>query len=306
MLFPRVAVDADGSIQLIGSNTTVSTDTGTNLISGVISTSGETGGSITVVGDRVGLLGADLNASGMEGGGDIRIGGDYQGQGDISNASRTLIDANSTIAADALLNGDGGRVIIWANEATRFDGRISAQGGTQSGNGGFVEVSGLNFLDFQGSADTSASNGEFGSLLLDPTDIEIVETGGTASLEDVLAADLNPGTRSVINADLINAAVGDVILQATNDIIFSADINIAAFGIGLIANAGNDIDVNSNITTNGGDVVLNGNFDGVEAGAVSIQNSEINTLGGNLHASGQAGAGSLGNDGVEIGGGKHN
>jgi len=48
-----------------------------------------------------------------------------------------------------------------------------------SGNGGFVEVSGKQFLDFQGNVNTLAANGNPGLLLLDPTDITIQNGAGT-------------------------------------------------------------------------------------------------------------------------------
>jgi len=44
----------------------------------------------------------------------------------------------------------GGKVILWSDYITRYYGFISAQGGAQSGNGGFVEISGKEFLDFNG------------------------------------------------------------------------------------------------------------------------------------------------------------
>ena len=45
-----------------------------------------------------------------------------------------------------------------------------------SGNGGFVEVSGRDFLDYLGSVNTLAPNGVNGALLLDPTDMAITTT----------------------------------------------------------------------------------------------------------------------------------
>ena len=39
-----------------------------------------------------------------------------------------------SISADAIENGDGGRVIVWADNTTRFTGSISAIGGDVFGN----------------------------------------------------------------------------------------------------------------------------------------------------------------------------
>jgi hypothetical protein len=105
----------------------------------------------------------------------VRIGGDYQGQGSMPNASQTIVSDDSVITADALNWGDGGQVIVWANQLTRFYGSISARGGALAGNGGSVEVSGKDLLIFTGLVDAGASNGNPGSLLLDPKDITITD-----------------------------------------------------------------------------------------------------------------------------------
>jgi hypothetical protein len=55
------------------------------------SASGQIGGNVAVLGDRVGLISANINASGSNGGGTVRIGGDYQGKGTVPNALRTLL-----------------------------------------------------------------------------------------------------------------------------------------------------------------------------------------------------------------------
>lgn len=170
-----VTVNDDGTISLTGSGLKVDADAGTVIASGRLDVSntapGQTGGTVQVLGDRVGLLGAQINASGTSGGGTVLIGGDYKGQGTVPNASRTYISNNSAITADSLLDGNGGRVIAWADEVTTFYGNISARGGSEAGDGGFVEVSGKQNLRFDGTVDVSASNGNLGTLLLDPTDI---------------------------------------------------------------------------------------------------------------------------------------
>ncbi|NES18934.1 MAG: filamentous hemagglutinin N-terminal domain-containing protein, partial [Symploca sp. SIO3E6] len=287
-------VEADGTVRLISSNTSIPTASGTAIVSGTVDASGSSTSEINILGDRTGILNATIQANGDTGGGTIRIGGDYQGGGSVFNASRTFVDGNSTITADALRAGNGGRVIVWADDVTGFYGNITARGGQESGNGGFVEVSGLDFLDFQGVVDTSAPNGAMGTLLLDPTNIEIVATGGTATaltdVDNFLDPDTDVGDTTTIDAALLDAALADVILQATNDITFSADVNIAEPQVGLTAEAGNNIAVNSNITTNGGNVTFTANADGVGAGAVSVNNATITTQGGDFTASGQGNA----------------
>jgi filamentous hemagglutinin family protein len=150
---------------------------GDALVNGTVTASaGTKGGNIDVLGQRVGLLaGTTLEASGDTGGGQIRVGGDYQGKNaDLPNAARTYVDAQAGLRADAGVQGDGGRVIVWSDELTRMHGQISARGGAQGGNGGFAEASGKQYLEFTGRADLRAPNGAAGLLLLDPEDVTIV------------------------------------------------------------------------------------------------------------------------------------
>ncbi len=230
------------------------------IVSGTVDvSSSKIGGNVQVFGDKVELSGAKINASGNNGGGVVLIGGDYQGHGTAPTAFSTNIDQNSIITADANVHGNGGRVIIWADDTTQFLGKVSVRGGTISGNGGFVEVSGKNFLDYQGKVDALAPFGKVGTLLLDPTNIEIVAAANanTSNLNDAInaaAPDLPGGTR--LNVDVLNNATANIILQASNDIVFSTPVNVINQGVGLTANAGNNIRANQNITTNGGDVTL--------------------------------------------------
>ncbi len=135
------------------------------------------GGTVMVLGERIGLFeNAGIDVSSEMGGGTVLIGGGFQGQGDVPTAARTFIDTGVRINADAispLSSADGGTVLVWADEVTGFYGTISARGGGEGGNGGFVEVSGKEHLIFRGTVDTTAVNGLWGTLLLDPTDIVI-------------------------------------------------------------------------------------------------------------------------------------
>ncbi len=144
----------------------------------VSAANGKRGGSIDVLGERVALeAGALLRASGRDGGGQVRVGGDYQGaNADVPNAKRVYMDAAARIEADATQQGDGGRVIVWSDEVTRMHGNISARGGQSGGDGGFVEVSGKEHLEYTGLVDLRAAQGRRGTLLLDPEDITIIRS----------------------------------------------------------------------------------------------------------------------------------
>jgi hypothetical protein len=175
-----ITTHPDGTIALV--NTAVADVPGTAIASGILDTAGPTGGNVTVVGDRVNLLSATLTASGEQGGGTVRVGGDLMGQLTLPGSTLTVVDGASAIAADALGDGDGGTVILWSDDTTAFAGEISAQGGPLGGNGGFVEVSGARSLLFDGTVNTTAPLGTDGELLLDPTDIII--RNGTADGDD--------------------------------------------------------------------------------------------------------------------------
>ncbi len=224
------------------------------------------GGEITVLGDQVGMQGnAKVDASGATGGGTVLLGGDYQGKNPaIANARQVAVGKDVTIAADAIHSGDGGKVIVWGNETARVFGSISARGGAATGNGGLVETSG-HYLAVDGArVDTRAraARGKTGDWLLDPYDIDVVAgNGGALSGVNDFADAPTTGT-TTIGAGLISAATSNVVLQAQHDINFNAAVAITQASVGLTAQAGNSINVNQAITTNGGALILSANDNG--------------------------------------------
>src|SRR5262249_16942274 len=54
----------------------------------------------------------------------------------VPTASTVTIDAATVIDASAKSIGDGGKGVVWSNEATKFAGTIHAGGGINGGNGG--------------------------------------------------------------------------------------------------------------------------------------------------------------------------
>jgi filamentous hemagglutinin family protein len=155
-------------------------ETGVSFVIGTLDASnldeGRTGGDIEVLGEHVVVAGdALVDASGEAGGGDIHIGGDYQGEGERHNAETTTIGKRVVIRSDATGEGDAGTVVVWADGSTQFSGHISARGGPEGGDGGTVEVSGKTNLGFRGTVDAAAPAGETGSLLLDPETLTVVD-----------------------------------------------------------------------------------------------------------------------------------
>ncbi|MFM2118650.1 MAG: hypothetical protein RL722_118 [Pseudomonadota bacterium] len=253
---------------------------GNTLIGGHIDASGqaagEQGGAVTLLGQQLALTeGARIDASGPSGGGLVRVGGDYQGghatvgtpasSYSLPNARLTVVQRGARIQADAGVRGDGGRVIIWSDQGTRFEGTVSARGGAQGGQGGFAEVSGKQGLDFRGQVDLSAPRGRRGTLLLDPLNLTIQDNApdidGTASNVDLATPTLTFAdfaginsiiTKGAVNAQLANAAVE---LQASNDISVSASAagpNLALSGPNsLTLRAGRNIDIAAPISTQG-------------------------------------------------------
>ncbi|MYM90774.1 filamentous hemagglutinin N-terminal domain-containing protein, partial [Rugamonas sp. FT82W] len=261
----QIILKASGTTLLEAGSTT--TATGSNLA---------TGGDIRLLGDRVGLTGnAVVDASGAAGGGTVLVGGDYQGKNAaVQNAQQAYVGKDSVIRADATANGDGGKVIVWSDQATQMFGAISARGGADGGNGGFVETSG-HYLNMQGTVDTLAPKGATGKLLLDPSDVYIADnsgvygvpnsvgnlnlvTGGTTFLESGSVQDslLLTGTlHTALLANNVTVATGNPNGSGGGDISVLSEILLPS-GRTLSLTADRDINLKAAITGGNGDLVL--------------------------------------------------
>lgn len=254
---------------------------------------GETGGTAKVLGDKVALgPTALIDASGMAAGGTVLVGGNYQGSGDEHRASHTRVAEGATLKANALDDGDGGTVVVWADGTTAFQGLIEARGGAQGGNGGTVEVSGKQALAFWGMVNTDAAHGALGTLLLDPDNIFVVATAGdatgtlTSDFSDLDNSPVTAGDYSVL-ASSINASTANITLAATNNITVNAAIDrsgtAGAAGKSLTLTAGNSIAINQGITTNNGALTLNANSG---AGTIAL-GANLNTGTGSVVLNGK-------------------
>ncbi len=250
--------------------------TGTVEVGGTVDATGikpgQTGGTVEILGETVALTnGAKVNVSGAAGGGTVLIGGNAHGAGPQPDATTTTVAPTATITANALANGNGGKVVVWSNDSTRFDGTITATGGPQGGNGGAVEVSGKQNLIFTGAVDLRAPKGKTGNLLLDPGTIAIDNSGaddgsvGSGSI-DAGGADLSISHGKI--ETLLTTA--DVSLTASESITVNAAIN-APSSAGALLLTSSSIVLNANVATGGGQTY---------AGGVTLNAPSAQTLSG--------------------------
>jgi filamentous hemagglutinin family protein len=155
----------NGLVKVAGSSLPNSNSSGTVVVSNQVDVSGATGGSVNIQGDNISLINANINASGSNGGGKVFVSSGDFGVVKKSNPLQTFVSQDSSINADALENGNGGRVVVSSDGATQFYGNISAGGGFVSGDGGYIRVSGEQNLKFNGSTNVEAPVGKVGQVV---------------------------------------------------------------------------------------------------------------------------------------------
>src|SRR3989338_7859860 len=327
------SIDADGGVVTIEAEEIAQV-----AETGSISTKSEeaTGGAIHLFGDKVGMFDQFvLEASGATGGGEILVGGDYRGSGPYRLANFNYMAPETKIISNALEVGDGGKVIVWSELATRAYGTIEAKGGEVSGDGGLAEVSGKQYLEMQASVDLTSPFGKVGTLLLDPYNITIQDAGTTTNPP---GASANPW-ESASNSSILTTANLETMLASASvtvqtgaagaqdgDITVSNNIDwSSAYSLTLsaVGGAASDITVNAAITATGaggGNLVANNNITLGAGGALTMNSGDIvitaNTLaiGANISSAGKltikpktsntmgisGGAGTLNLDATEI------
>ena len=247
---------------------------------------------------------ARIDASGANGGGEVLLGGGWQGKdARLANAQTTTVARGAHIDASATAHGQGGTVVAWADGHTTFQGQITARGGEQGGDGGQVETSGKQGLDARGArVDTRAPHGRTGEWLLDPTTITI--EGGCALPPCPPAPALGPApapAATIYEADL-EAATSNIHLVADeaitvagtfggNAITLGSNIDIKLETVGSTAGSGINLVVAGPVpqpiaieTSGSGSIELR-----TAGESQHIVASTLATLGGNitLHAGGQ-------------------
>ncbi|HCN9213523.1 TPA: S-layer family protein, partial [Escherichia coli] len=292
----------DGNIVLDGG------DSGVVHLSGTLqadNASGQ-GGKVVVQGQNILLdKGSSITATGSKGGGEVYIGGGWQGKdSSIRNADKVAMLDGARIDVSATQQGNGGTAVLWSESFTNFRGQVSAKGGENGGNGGQVETSSHGNLQAFGSVSASAKKGKAGNWLLDPLDITIVENaGGNAANETDENGEkiFSPGSatnsqvsNTSINSELNNGTSVTVLTNSTSaganqagNITVNADINkTGGADATLTLKADGNITVNKNITSTAGKLNVNlAAANTSRTGTITLGNNvSITTNGGDITA----------------------
>ncbi|EJY7090153.1 filamentous hemagglutinin N-terminal domain-containing protein [Salmonella enterica] len=222
--------------------------------SGVVSQSGHLladsqtgqGGKITLEGQNIHLAGGSLTtATGKTGGGEVYVGGGWQGQDShIKNASKVVMDKAATVDVSATENGNGGTAVLWSDDYTNFRGTVLAKGGAKSGDGGRVETSSHRNLQVSGAVDASARAGHGGEWLLDPTDVTIVGAGADTGIDSATADGTDIFTPTASGGQILNSSI-------VNQLNAGTSVTVKTSGTDTDGETGN-ITVNANIIKTAG------------------------------------------------------
>lgn len=208
------------------------------------------GGEVRVLGDAVTLKETahiDTSASSEGGnGGTIYVGGGYKGQDStMPNSQRTNIESGAQLHAHGKEAGDGGTVIVWSDGQTRFSGYVGARGGDQGGAGGFAEISGKEQLGFDGTVELHGSNGNNGTLLLDPK-FALIQAAGPDPATGQTFANNPAGTEIIAGAAITAALAGaDVVIQCNTDCTVNDSILASATTNDLVLQTGRSTIINA-------------------------------------------------------------
>jgi filamentous hemagglutinin family protein len=263
-------IENKGLIQADGGQVYLTTQALNTILNGMVNNTGvieansidDVKGKVVLTSDHI-MLSADsiITATGAKGGGEVLVGGDWQGSSGVYQAQTVTMEAGSTIDASATDKGDGGKVVLWSTNTTDFAGSIKATGAGVGGNGGKAEVSGKTLLNYTGNTNLlGGTGGKTGDLLLDPYNLYITAgTGGSLTAggnDSILGATTLETALSTANVTISTGSSG----TQTGNIGILSGIT-SAFTNSLTLTAAGNIVVDSNINLGGALIVQpTGNF----------------------------------------------
>lgn len=259
----RFAINQSGVIEATGTreengSVFLVAEKGTSVNSGTIIARG---GKVHILGNQVGMNNrAVVDVSSDFGGGEVLIGGDFQGKNpDIPNAKMSVVMEEAQIFADATGNGDGGKIIVWSDDIAVMKGKLFARGGSKGGDGGFVEVSGLGSLHYEGHTNTLAPAGKMGDLLLDPSTITIANIAANINITFTAATGVYTATAATAQLDTTGSmnALFDELGSAATNITVTTTSGFAGGGDVIFNDGGSWNSANSLTVMADRDIILN-------------------------------------------------
>ena len=206
---------AGGSVNIVANNLFASGSTDASSASG-------NGGSIVLTASNIDLIGASYNASGLLGGGSIKVGGDYHGGGAVAHASNVFVSDSTVLDASATGTGKGGEIVVWSDVGTTFYGTASARGGANGGDGGAIEISSAQKLIMGGLGDAGANAGAAGYLVLDPQYIVIDNTKALYPSYQLVDPDPSSTNNFGSTTMVLAATAANGTVTATNSVLVSS------------------------------------------------------------------------------------
>ncbi|MDD2324756.1 MAG: filamentous hemagglutinin N-terminal domain-containing protein [Alphaproteobacteria bacterium] len=297
-------IDNEGTLDARGTSggsiTVAAASTGKTTIAGTVKVSGTTGkgGKVVATGKSVTVAeNTKIDATGATGGGEIDVGGSWEGKDStIQESIFTRVAASAVLDASALDDGDGGTVVVRSdisneNGVTLAYGTFLAMGGANGGNGGRIETSGHYFETTGATGSASAPNGVAGMWLFDPYNVTInavsdtngsfssgtwTPTGTSTLLASSIESLLNAGTSVTVTTGSGGSDLGDIIIN-------SAITKSAGADTSLTLRAVDNVTLNSDITSSSGALNLNlfADSDHNGSGIVLLYN-DLDTNGGSL------------------------
>ena len=255
---------------------------GTTSIEGTVDVSGknigETGGSVEIFGKDLKVANAKIDATGSAGGGNVYVGGGWQGAkvGDHKASKTVTVSSDTAIDASAISEGDGGEVVIWSDvpdpsSVTRAHGAIKAEGGKHAGDGGKIETSGNSLYTQNIQVSTRAKNGEYGLWLLDPTTITIGNGTDSHTLASGEYTYDGGDANGFIDGPTLNASLNGNNVGITADNITLAENYSDSYSTTLTLNATSVITLTGSFNRSAGSIVANAGTTLTGAGGLACE-----------------------------------
>lgn len=248
-----------GYVALLGAN--VGNDGVISVKLGMVALAAGTAITLDLAGD--GLLNVAVNQGALNA--LVQNGGMIQSDGGqvlltaqaVGNLLHSMVNNTGVIKAQTIESHNGTIKLLadMQSGTVNVGGTLSAQGGANSGDGGFIETSASHVLIADSaSIVTLAPQGKTGLWLLDPVNYTIAATGGDETPSSVSASlttsnRLISATNDITVSDPLTIATAQTLtLNAGHDVNINAPITAVPAGAGLVLTAGNNVNVGAALT----------------------------------------------------------